>query len=60
MKANKLFRKSIAESKAALSLSGKKLGPQKCVACNGSGYYDTQINGKTPKCGSCGGTGLES
>jgi hypothetical protein len=52
MKANKLIRKSLAETK-------KVMPPTKCVACSGSGYYDTQINGKTPKCGSCGGTGLE-
>jgi DnaJ-class molecular chaperone len=25
-----------------------------CVACNGSGRYDI---GRSPKCGSCGGTG---
>jgi DnaJ-class molecular chaperone len=36
---------------------GKKL--IKCIACNGSGYYDTTINGKIPKCSSCMGTGLE-
>lgn len=32
----------------------------KCVACNGSGYYDTSINGKIPSCGSCNGTGKSS
>jgi RecJ-like exonuclease len=26
----------------------------KCIACNGSGYYDNTGN---PKCGSCNGTG---
>ena len=52
MKANKLLRKSLAETK-------KVMPPTKCCACSGSGYYDTQINGKTPKCGSCGGSGLE-
>ncbi len=30
-----------------------------CTACNGSGYYDNTVNGRTPKCGSCGGTGKE-
>lgn len=30
-----------------------------CIACNGSGYYDNNINGKIPKCGSCKGTGKE-
>lgn len=30
-----------------------------CTACNGSGYYDHCINGKTPKCGACNGTGKE-
>ena len=30
-----------------------------CTACNGSGYYDHFINGKTPKCSSCKGTGKE-
>jgi DnaJ-class molecular chaperone len=36
---------------------GKKL--IKCIACNGSDYYDMTINGKIPKCSSCKGTGLE-
>lgn len=27
---------------------------EKCVACNGSGYYD---NTGSPPCSSCGGTG---
>ena len=36
---------------------GKKLIP--CSACNGSGYYDTTINGKIPKCESCAGTGKQ-
>jgi len=30
-----------------------------CTACNGSGYYDTTIRGRVPKCGSCEGTGRE-
>lgn len=29
----------------------------KCVACNGSGFYDYGRNGKTPKCSGCDGTG---
>jgi DnaJ-class molecular chaperone len=32
---------------------------RKCHACNGSGYYDSHANGKTPKCGACSGTGKE-
>lgn len=31
-----------------------------CLACNGSGYYDHFLNGKTPKCGACNGTGKET
>lgn len=30
-----------------------------CLACNGSGYYDHFINGRTPKCSACRGTGRE-
>jgi len=30
--------------------------PQKCSACNGTGYYD---NTNSPTCSSCNGTGLE-
>jgi DnaJ-class molecular chaperone len=30
-----------------------------CTACNGSGYYDNTVNGRTPKCSSCDGTGKE-
>lgn len=29
---------------------------KKCVACNGSGYYDTT---NSPTCSSCEGTGIE-
>lgn len=29
----------------------------KCIACNGSGYYDHSFHGRAPKCGSCNGTG---
>ena len=36
---------------------GKKM--TKCLACNGSGYYDTTINGRIPKCESCAGSGKE-
>ena len=39
------------------NIKGWKLKP--CIACNGSGYYDHSFNGKTPKCGSCEGTGKE-
>lgn len=29
----------------------------KCIACNGTGYYD---NTGSPQCSACGGTGKES
>lgn len=29
-----------------------------CVACGGSGYYDTQVQGKAPRCHECNGTGV--
>lgn len=35
-------------------IKGWKLRP--CVACNGSGRYD---HNKSPRCGSCDGTGKE-
>jgi len=38
-------------------VKGWKLRP--CTACAGSGYYDTSIGGRIPKCGSCEGTGKE-
>jgi DnaJ-class molecular chaperone len=28
-----------------------------CVSCNGSGYYDNSVKGRTPKCGNCNGKG---
>ncbi len=33
----------------------------KCVSCNGSGYYDyaNPKNGKVPKCAGCNGTGTD-
>lgn len=44
----------------AIIVPRRKAGPKKsspvCIACNGSGYYDGDGN---PKCGACGGTGLE-
>lgn len=46
-------RRSVYESE----IKGFRLGY--CTACMGSGYYDTQINGKTPLCGSCEGSGRE-
>jgi len=30
--------------------------PKKCVACNGSGYYDVS---NSPKCSECKGTGYD-
>ena len=36
-------------------IKGKKLVI--CTACSGSGYYDTCIRGRVPKCASCEGTG---
>jgi len=38
-------------------VKGWKLKP--CTACNGSGYYDSIIRGRIPKCSSCEGTGKE-
>lgn len=38
-------------------IKGYRLGY--CAACMGSGYYDIQINGKTPPCGACNGSGRE-
>ena len=32
----------------------------KCIACNGSGKYDTSVAGKIPACSSCLGTGKSS
>lgn len=52
MKPNKEMRKAIAEWKA-------RPIQQKCTAFGGSGYYDTTIKGKVPKCSSCKGTGLK-
>lgn len=49
------MRQGIADAKVQALANA----PVKCIACNGSGYYDTQRNGKTPKCGSCEGTGWE-
>lgn len=31
--------------------------PDPCVACNGSGHYDTK---GSPKCSACKGSGIES
>lgn len=36
---------------------GLGIESKKCVACNGSGYYD---NNGSPTCGACDGTGVES
>lgn len=33
-------------------VKGRKL--EKCISCNGSGYYDSN---NSPKCGACDGTG---
>ena len=51
MKHNKKMRKAVAAGLASVTKSCK------CIACNGSGYYDT--NG-SPKCSSCKGTGKET
>lgn len=43
-------------TKAYWASHGKKL--VKCLACNGSGWYDgTNKWGRQPKCGSCKGKG---
>ena len=52
MKHNKKMKKAIAQAKEQTNRY-KRL---KCVACNGSGRYDTT---GSPKCGSCNGTGME-
>ncbi len=51
MKPNKKMRQAIADGKKS---PNNKL--VKCLACNGTGYYDH--NG-SPKCSSCNGTGYE-
>lgn len=58
MKPNKQMRRSI-EAWKNNPIAPKGVVP-KCIACDGSGYYDTQRHGKTPKCGSCKGTGLNN
>lgn len=49
MKANKQMRRAIKDGKAVALLNQKK----KCVACNGSGYYDVA---GSPTCAACKGT----
>jgi hypothetical protein len=50
----------ISEAKRKSMISQKASDKdKKCGACNGSGYYDTSIKGKTPKCASCNGTGMK-
>lgn len=39
--------------------AAKTIKPTKCIACNGSGYYDYSRNGNTPpKCAACEGSGI--
>ena len=52
---NYLERKKLRKSWYEKYVHGNKLVT--CTACDGSGYYDHNINGRTPKCGSCNGTG---
>lgn len=49
-KANKALMLEFLERSAAVSAD------QKCVACNGSGHYDTK---GSPPCSACNGTGLK-
>lgn len=55
MKPNKKMRAAIALGRE-MEKAKPKLKDKKCVACNGSGRYDS--NG-SPKCGACEGTGKE-
>ena len=55
MKPNKLMRKAFKAGKAYEKARQEQ--NKKCVACDGTGYYDD--NG-SPKCGSCNGTGFET
>lgn len=41
-------------SNIALVIFSQFIEEKKCIACNGSGYYD---NTGSPKCGACNGTG---
>lgn len=52
MKQNKKTRKLIKEWRVR-NLNNKD---NKCIACNGSGYYD---NTGSPLCESCNGTGIK-
>ena len=52
MKPNKLMRKAIQAGKQYR----KSVQLQKCIACNGTGYYD--IGGRC-KCSACNGMGFE-
>jgi DnaJ-class molecular chaperone len=52
------FRERKADRKAFYEKYVKGWKLVHCIACNGSGYYDnTNRWGRTPKCGSCEGTG---
>lgn len=48
--------KPSAEQKKLIQAMQDKERKVKCVACNGSGYYDAK---GSPKCGACGGTGKQ-
>lgn len=50
MKPNKIMRRAIAQGRALV----EQVKP--CLACNGSGRYDTT---NSPRCASCNGTGQE-
>lgn len=55
MKPNKAMRAAIAAGKKIATKAAAK--QRTCIACNGSGRYDTT---GSPKCSSCNGTGIES
>jgi DnaJ-class molecular chaperone len=51
MKQNKIMRKAIVAGKEL----AKKMEKKTCVACNGSGRYDSYLS---PVCQACNGTGV--
>jgi hypothetical protein len=51
------FHERKAERRAYFEKYVKGWKLERCIACNGSGYYDHCIRGRTPECSSCDGTG---
>lgn len=54
MKLNKIQKQAMKKAKERVLVEKNSI--KKCVACNGSGYYDTT---NSPTCSSCEGTGIE-